>query len=330
MKTAVVGIGSAGRRHIANLLRLRMGDVIAVSEHNCLPSLSIEETPIDTMYSYNLALDSDIDAVIIANPSNLHLDYARRAIAAGKHVYLEKPVAVSTAGVGELIEMAAARGVTVAVGTQNRFHQPLEELHRRLGDGEAGTILQVTANLGEHIEDYHPLEDYRESYTTRQELGGGVLLTQIHQLDYLNWLFGPFKVVYAIGGRRSDLDIDVEDSVSYMLQAADGTPVCGHLDYLQRPKRVSIDVFGSRTSYRWDYFGNRLEITAAELNAETDIIESPFDRNALFVAALKDFFDAITTGRRPRSDLSDGLAALEMADAIRQSCRTGATVELAA
>ena len=331
MKTAVVGTGSIGRRHIGNLLALRMCDVVAVSEHGRRSCLEIDGTAVPVVHDFDTVLtDAGVGAVIISNPTALHLDYTRRAILAGKHVYLEKPASVSADGVSQLIDAATKAGVVVAIGTQYRFNELLVRLRERIHAGDAGLIVSVEAHLGEHIADYHPDEDYRQSYAARSELGGGVLLTQIHQIDYINWIFGPFHSAYAIGGRRSGLEIDVEDCVSYLLHGRDGISVYGHLNYLERPKRVDLTVTGTQGTFAWHYFANSLSFMPAKLDAQEIVEQRTFDRNAMFVATMRDFLDVVRTGGQPRATLEDGCAALRIVDAIKSACRTGHVTKIAA
>lgn len=325
MTVAVVGTGSIGRRHLANLLRLGVRDVIAVSEHNRRVGLEIDGTSIPVVHEYTDVLGPDVEAVVIGNPTSLHRSYLARALAADKHVYLEKPAAESAEGLDKLATQAEKRGLVVAVGTMYRFNGRLVSLERRLAAGAAGRLLSVETMLGEHIADYHPGEDYRQGYAGRAELGGGVLLTQIHQIDWLNWLFGPFECVFAVGDRRSDLEIDVEDNVSYLLRARFGVPVYGHLDYLQRPKRVTLTVTGEDGRFHWDLFADRLEFSPARAQAAPEVETGDDDRNAMFAAAMTDFLDCVRTGRTPRSSLQDGLTALRIVDAIKASLVSGRT-----
>ena len=319
MKIAVVGTGSVGRRHLANLLELGLTELIAVSEHGRKTGLEVAGVQIPVLHDYEDALKASVDAVIICNPTSMHLDYLRRAIESGKHVYLEKPASISADGLNHLIAEADGKKLIAAMGTIYRFNECLEELREKLLAGEHGAVLSVETVIGEHIADYHPGEDYRQSYTARAELGGGVLLTQIHQIDWLNWLFGPFDKVFAIGGHRSSLDIDVEDTVSYLLLSANGTPAYGHLDYLQRPKRAGITVTGTAARLEWDLFDCTLNVTPSQANAPTTTLRSAQDRNSMFVAAMKDFLDAIKKSTRPRATLADGQQALCIVDAIKAS-----------
>jgi len=328
MRTAVIGIGSAGRRHIENLLALGITDIVAISEYNRLAELTIGGTAIQVAHNSEAAFAQDVDIVVIANPTAMHLDLTQQAVKANKHIYLEKPAATSAKGLTELCQDINERDLICAIGTQNRFNPRLEEMRSRLKNGEAGTIYAVHAMLGEHIADYHPEEDYRQSYTARAALGGGVLLTQIHQIDYLNWLFGPFESVFAVGGKRSDLEIDVEDTSSYLLQAANGIAVQGHIDYLQRPKRISVEVLGTKGKFEWDYFENALSFTPVEAKADRETTNSVFDRNAMFLDCMRDFLDCIRNGTQPRANLSDGLTALRIVDAIKESMTTHQSVGL--
>ncbi len=320
MKIVVVGTGSIGRRHLANLAVHRPHDeVLAVSAHHRHDEVAVEGAQVPAVADLDLALATSPDAVFVCNPSILHVDTACRAMQAGAHVYLEKPVATDLAGCTTLVSMAQRTGRVVAVGQQLRFHPLVVDMRERLEAGLLGSLLSVEANLGEHIADYHPGEDFRQSYTARADLGGGVLLTQTHQPDLLTWLFGAPRRVSAIGGRRGDLGIDVEDSVSYLFEGDHGVAVYGHVDYLQRPKRWTITVTGVDGRLTFDYHASTLTHTPSAVGAPAQVEPRPIERNDLFVAALDDFFDSIESDRSPRCSLSDATLTMELIEAIRAS-----------
>jgi predicted dehydrogenase len=328
IRVAVVGTGSISRRHLGNLLQLGVREVVAVSEHSRRGQLCINGVDVPVVHRYGEVLGTAVDAVVIGNPTSLHLGYLWRAIEAGKDVLCEKPVATTTRGIAKVSAAASRRGLIVGVGHQFRFNEKLGGLRSRVMEGELGTMLNVEANLGEHIADYHPGEDYRTSYAARADLGGGILLTQIHLFDLLQWIFGPFARVFAVGGHRTDLELDVEDSVSFLLATSSGLPVLGHLDYLQRPKRFTLAATGTGGRLEWDYHANRLTYTAPALDAVTQHDEAPFDRNAMFIGLMRDFLDAVHERRQPRSTLDDALASLRIVDAVRRSCREGRAVTI--
>lgn len=319
MKIAVIGTGSIGKRHIANLLKLGIRDLVAVSEHSKRETFTIDGTLIPVSHSFSKTLAEKPDAIVIANPTNLHLDYLKKAVAMGCNTYLEKPASISAQGIKEIENSALDKRVTVALGTMYRFNERLVSLKNRVDRGDLGNIICVESIIGEHIADYHPEEDYRLSYTARAELGGGVLLTQIHQIDWLNWIFGPFESVFATGGHASDLEIDVEDNATYMLRTPDGLPTIGHLNYLQRPKRAGITVTGTNGRLEWNLFENTLTVTSGPNHSTAETERSHYDRNAMFVAAMEDFLNSMQNSSAPKSALSDAREALQIVDAIKSS-----------
>jgi predicted dehydrogenase len=317
MRIAVVGTGSVGKRHLANLLTLRRAEVLAVSEFNKHAAVQVDGVSVPVIHSYAQALDQ-CDAVVIANPSSMHLEYLSEAIAAGKHVYIEKPVAPDSAGLADLHAAAQGKKLVIAVGTQFRFNPALRQVKEIIDRGELGRLMTVLACSGEHIADYHPEEDYRTSYAARRELGGGVLLTQIHQIDYLNWLFGSFASVFAREMAMPELGIDVESSVTYLLNNEQGLPVVGHLNYAQRPKNTSMEIIGSAGRITWSYGSNSLTLYKNG-SQQPKVWQTPFNRNTMFLDCMTDFLNAIKNRVEPETTLQAGLAAIRIVESIKKS-----------
>jgi predicted dehydrogenase len=263
---------------------------------------------------------------VVANPTSLHPDTAIRALDAGAHVYVEKPIGTSAADVQVLLARASRSRAIVAVGCQFRFNPGLERLKQVIDGGELGRILHVDVDMGEYLPDYHPGEDYRTGYAARRALGGGVLLTQIHDLNYLRWLFGPLESVYATGGKVSRLEIDVEDSVSMLIRSASGAGLAVHMDYLQRPRTRRMTVTGEDAKVVWDYYANTLTLTSPDGRERELGPGGPLDRNRMFVSTMADFLGAIDRGALPRTTLLDAADDLRVVDAIRESLAANAAV----
>jgi predicted dehydrogenase len=319
MKVAVVGTGAAGRRHLGTLAALGVTDLVVVNEHRPGRPLAVDGASVTTVHHFDDALASTVDAMVIANPTSLHAACAERAVLAGIPVLCEKPLAVDAVEAAHVRDLADELGVTVGVCSQFRFHEQLTELRGELERGSLGGIVDVVASQGEHLADYHPDEDYRESYAARAALGGGVMLTQVHLFDLVQWLVGPFRRVFAVGGRRTDLEVDVEDSVSFLLEGESGVAVRGHLDYFRRPRRFTVEVTGTAGNALWDYYEGALSFSGSVARRST----CTFDRSALFRATLADFLEATRDGRPPRTSADDAVAVLEMVDAARRSLASG-------
>lgn len=312
----VVGTGSAGSRHLRNLQLLGCKNLLAVSEYSKRHEVIVGKEHVPTVDNYDEALQCS-DIIVIANPSSLHYEYLEKAIELDKHVYVEKPVALTPQGLPRLVSLAEKKDLTVAVGTQFRFNPRLLELKALVDSGSLGQVLSVFATSGEHIADYHPGENYRNSYAVRKELGGGVLLTQIHQIDYLNWIFGDFTEVYANELRIPDLEIDVEACVSYNLLAKLGFSVQSHLNYAQKPKFTGLTVSGTLLKAEWLYEENRLTLTDNDGNIET--YENSFDRNVMFFNCMEDFLRSIDNRTAPRCTLRSGHDALKVVAGIKDA-----------
>ncbi len=331
MIIAVVGTGSIGRRHLTNLIALGCHEVIAVSEHQKLDTLEINGLKIPVYHDFSSLLESDnpIDAVFICNPSSMHADYLVRSVAAGKNVYLEKPVAVDLDQIIKTKDFTSPQPVIVAVGNQFRFHPHLVSIKNKIQSGALGEILSAQAVQGEHLADYHPGEDYRQSYAARRELGGGVLLTQIHQIDYLNWLLGPFESVVAVNQEKNSLGLDVEENVSYLLRNTSGVIAYGHVDYLRRPKQAALVIAGTKGTIEWSFYDQSLKW----VGIGEDVVDTSYnsqDRNQLFYDAALDFLESIEQQREPRSTLTDGINSLAIVDAIKQSIASNEPVRIKA
>lgn len=322
MRVAVVGTGSAGCRHLSTLAELGVTELIAVNEHRPGTPLAVDGASVTTVHHFEDALASKLDAVVIANPTSLHADYTERAVLAGVAVLCEKPLALDAVQAARVRSAADDRGVIVGVCSQFRFHEHLVELREELDGGSLGRVVDVVASQGEHIADYHPDEDYRHSYAARAALGGGVMLTQVHLFDLVDWLVGPFVRVFAVGGRRTDLELDVEDSVSFLLEGRSGVAVRGHLDYFRRPRRFTVEVTGTQGNAMWDYYAGMLCFTGNVAHSSA----IAFDRAALFRATVADFLEATRDGRPPRTSAADAVAVLEIVDAARRSLVSG-TIE---
>jgi predicted dehydrogenase len=335
MKILIVGLGSIGQRHARNL-RAIAGDGLDLLAYRVRGRRALvgdtldgpqpdDRTPeqrygIRSFANLDDALAEEPRAVIVANPTAGHLAIARRAVNAGCDVFVEKPLAAEWAGVPALIEEVDRRGLVAMTGYPYRFHPALQRFRQLLDDGAVGSVVAARIEFGEYLPDWHPWEDYRESYAARRDLGGGVLLTQIHDLDYACWLWGLPARVYATGGRLSSLEIDVEDVASLLLEypRPGGTfPVHVQLDYVQRPPVRRSEVIGEKGRLTLDLttggisHGRNDGTIVQELHAA--------DRNDMFMSEMRHFLDCVERRAEPAVTLRAAAASLAVALAARES-----------
>jgi len=279
------------------------------------------------------------NAVIVANPTALHLDVAIPAAQAGCHILLEKPIANSLERVNELREAAQKSGSRILVGFQFRHHPTLLKSRELIQQGALGKVLTVHAHWGEYLPQWHPWEDYRQSYAARADLGGGVIVTLTHPIDYLRFILGEVDSLWSFNGHLSPLELDVEDIAEIGLAFASGAVGGVHLNYVQRPPVHRMEIVGTRGTFRWDNADGILHFHKMPApfgsysdNPPAPVIESfsppeGFDRNQLFVAQTRHFLETVRGESEPVCTLEDGIQALRLALAARESASTGQAVD---
>lgn len=344
MKVLMIGLGGIGQRHTRNL-RALYGESVEIiawrvrrQTHVVTPAMSADksrsveaEYAIATFSTLGEALDQRPKIAFICNPSSMHVPVALKCLRAGCDLFLEKPLADSIESATELVQEAARSQSIVMVGYQLRFHPCVRKLAEVVAGGTLGNLLAVRAVVGEYLPNWHPYEDYRQMYASRADLGGGVILSQIHEFDYLYSIFGVPTRVYALGGKWSDLEIDVEDTASILMEGSmSGRPLPIHLhqDYLQSPPNRQCEVIGDRGRVIMDF--HALTVTHYIRNESNPIVHSfaGFERNQLFLDELSHFMECVRLRQRPLVDLQDGLQSLRMALAAKKSIARQQPVEL--
>ena len=321
MKYLIAGFGSIGRRHFNNLLKLGERDILIYhTHHSTLPENEMAGYPVET--DLRAALAYKPDAVIVSNPTALHLDIAIPAAQCGCHLLIEKPLSHSMAGLDELKQAVDQNHNKVLIGYQYRFHPGFQQLKTLLDEGAIGEPLSARAHWGEYLPNWHPWEDYKQGYAARPELGGGVVLTLSHPLDYLRWLLGEVDSLWAFTSHMG-LNIPVEDTAEISMRFANGALGSVHLDYLQRPASHWLEIIGSLGTLRWDNADGitRLSKVSQDDSAvEVQEIYPPegFERNWMFLEELRHFRDVLQGEAEPRCTLQDGVMALRLALAARQ------------
>jgi predicted dehydrogenase len=333
MKIMIAGLGSIGRRHLRNLLALGERDILLYrTQRSTLPEDELAGYPVET--ELEAALAQQPEAVIISNPTALHLEVAIPAARAGgqginRCLMLEKPVAGSMERIPELESAVRESGARVLVGFHFRYHPGLRRLRELLATGEAGRPLSVRAQWGEYLPGWHPWEDYRQGYSARPDLGGGVVLTLSHPLDYLRWLFGEVEALWAFTGKNSDLELQVEDTAEIGLRFASGVLGSLHLDYNQRPPSHFMEVVTTQGTLRWDNLSGEVMVYR-NATGDRQVYPPPvgFERNELFLAEMRHFLQVARGEAEPLCSLADGVHALRLALAVHDSQQQGKLIYL--
>jgi len=342
-KFLIAGLGSIGRRHFRNLVSLGEKDIVLLRSHRAtLPEDELAGYPVETDLREALK-NHKPDAVIVANPTSLHLDTAIPAAEAGCHILLEKPISYSTERLGQLEKVVKKSGSKILVAFQFRFHPGLIRAKQLISDGEIGRVISAHVHFGEYLPAWHPWEDYRKGYAARADMGGGVVLTQCHALDYLPWLVGKVKSVWGFTAKLSDLEVDVEDTAKIGLRFESGALGSLHLDFNQQPPSHRFEVIGTKGTLKWDLSNGATRIYRASPESlaistgmgikaggegEAYPLADGWERNLMFLEQMKHFVAVVRGEVEPICTLDDGVRVMKLISAVHQSQNTGRLIEL--
>jgi predicted dehydrogenase len=337
VRILIAGLGAIGQRHARNLRALRGDGVELLAyrrrglRHVVTESLGRDDSRdvesalgVKSFDDLGVALATKPDGVFICTPTSQHLEIALRAAGSGCHLFIEKPVSNTLEGVEALVATVARHRLVALVGCQWRFHPCVKSLRALLAAGTLGALRSAEIEYAEYLPDWHPYEDYRQSYAARAELGGGVVLTHIHDYDLAWWLFGPPSSVRATGGHQSALEIDVEDTVDATLDTRAG-PVRVRQTFASRKPRRRITVRGERGTATLDLIAARLSYSPPELAPEEHYED--YQRNELFLAEVAHFLSCVEGTAAPTIPLSEGVAVLKVALAVKQAMQSGDVVK---
>ncbi|MGI0057302.1 MAG: Gfo/Idh/MocA family protein, partial [Nitrosarchaeum sp.] len=254
MKAIVVGYGSIGQRHVRNLLKFKDMEIII-----CTKRIHINlkhKNRIKVFKSLEESLNEKPDIGFITNETSLHVPTCIKLASRGIDLLIEKPLSNSDKEINKLLKIVKNKKIVTLMGCNLRFNPFIQKIKELISTNQIGRIISVQVNCATFLPDWHPYEDYRSSYAARNELGGGVILTVIHEIDYLYWFFGNVKEIFSISGKFSDLSLNVEDLSASLLRFKNNIIAELHLDYFQRPNSRSCKIIGTKGVIQWDEESN--------------------------------------------------------------------------
>jgi predicted dehydrogenase len=276
----------------------------------------------------NQALASNPHAVLICNPSSLHLPIAIQVAHAGCHLFIEKPLSHSWDGIEDLLSVIREKKLVTLMGFNLRFHPGLKLTKSLVEEGGIGRVLNIRAQVGQYLPDWHPWEDYHQGYSARRDLGGGVILDLIPELDYVRWLVGEVCQIACFAGHVSDLEIETEDVAEILLHFENGVIGNVHMDYIQRSPSRTCRIVGEEGNIVWDYYANEVRLFETRKPGWQVFRQEGFERNDMFVAEMQHFLACLEGRESPVVDVEEGAKILRLALAARESAETGGICQL--
>jgi len=333
-KLLVVGCGSIGQRHAENAGKIAETAVFDVDTEVAETTATL--LGVHLFASLDEGLSWGPDGVIVATPNHTHLEVARAAVAAGADVLIEKPISHNSIGVAEFLNEAEGSGRRVFVVCNMRFHPGVSALKEHLD--RVGRPLYARAHFGHYLPNMRPGSDYRDLYCARRDLGGGVILDVIHELDYLMWFFGPVSRVMCEAATLSDLDIDVEDFACMCLRHENNVFSEIQMDYLRPFKRRGCEIVGDEGMLLWQSEGKDPEecnvrlfrkergVWETLLHIDNHDVIQPYEKMlACFLDTLEGKETSLLHGTEAATELSIALSALKLVESNNRKSFTAQT-----
>jgi predicted dehydrogenase len=275
--------------------------------------------------------DKDIGAVMLALPNELHFEFAERAAGAGKHIYIEKPIASTMTDALAIAALESAHGVHIAVGHCARLLTGIRAIRQGIDAGNLGKVSQIEANFSNDRGLRLTPQDWR--WYSERSPGGSLSQIAIHQFDTLRFLGGDIAAVSASAGRHSPAGAEVEDQWIVAVHFADGK-VGTVISSWTSPGTFSVRATGADALMFYDI--DQTHWAAPEMLHENATLylqargKGPGGRQAISVPAgnmyrdeLKIFTDCVVRGSPCELSAANGCQALAAVYAALKSAKEG-------
>jgi predicted dehydrogenase len=337
MNALFLGLGSIGQRHLRNLRSINKKiNIFAVRKKFFTPSLNNKNNIIKSniQKKFNIKYFSSlkelkkenikIDIAFICTPSSFHVDEAIWLIKEKINIFVEKPLGSSNKNVNKLKRLLNKNSnLKHMMGYQLKFNPIILKLKSLLDKKFIGDIWYINIHHGENINDFHPYEGYEHSYAARKDQGGGVILCQIHEIDYLMFLFAGYKINIqnSYSNKITDLKINVEDTftTNLILKKNNKKTLCNiHLNFYERPKKRRIEILGKLGKITCDLHSGDIFVYKGPLVKK---YQFKFDRNDIFIKQLKYFLNSIKKNKKIAKtyDVLNGIKSLNLALQLKKN-----------
>jgi predicted dehydrogenase len=298
MKVLVIGLGSIAEKHIRALKNIDpLAEIFALRSR----STDFKEGVIN-IYELNNA-PSDIDFIIISNPTNCHATTIEKVLGLQKPLFIEKPVLHSLEKTQALGEKIRQSQLLTYIGCNMRFHPLIGYLKEHVSGKR---INEVNVYCGSYLPEWRPNRDFRTIYSANRNMGGGVHLDLIHELDYVHYIFGKPNEVQSAKRSASSLEIDAIDYANYLL-SYDEFSVNIILNYYRRDSKRYIEIIFDDATWHADL----LNSTITDLCTEKKIFSHPKRMADTYFDQMNYFIECIQSNTAPMNDFSEAAEILK-------------------
>ena len=320
MKVLIIGYGSIAKRHIDNLISLTNCQIVVctkqkqdnfLKKRNCIVISSIIK-----------CIKEKPDIAFITNETKFHVNTAIRLAKFGIPLFIEKPLSNSMNRVNELESIVKEKRIVTMVGCNLRFHPCIKRLKKLISSNKIGEIISVHSENGSFLPDWHPYENYTKGYAGRVDLGGGVTLTNIHEIDYLYWLFGNVKEVYSIVRKLSNLQITADDFSLMLIQFKNKIIANIHLNFFEKPSSRYCKIIGNNGIIFCNLITNEIKIYSCKKKKWSKELKlKKYDYNDMYVEEIRHFLNCVRTKKMTINSVSNSIHSLQVVLSAKKSSK---------
>jgi len=337
MRFGIIGCGRIAPRHADSLMEIPGTELVQVCDviENRARYFS-EKYGVKYCLDYHeLLANPEIDIINICTPSGLHASMAVDALKAGKHVIVEKPMAMSVADADWMISTAKEMNRKLCIVLQNRYNPPMQDFYHAVHDGKIGRVLLGSVT----VRWYRPQEYYNDGWHGTKAMDGGALMNQsIHHVDALQWLMGiPVESVFAYTATLAH-QIEAEDVGVVTVRFTNGALATIEGSTVTYPQNLeaSVSLFGEKGSLKVGGTALNRKIfwkIEGELEHEKELltreeIDPPSVYGASHRHVIEDMIHAVIAGREPQTNGLEGRKSLLLVTAMYESARAGRMISI--
>lgn len=333
-KILFIGLGGAGQRHLRIFYDLLPSttEFYAFRSKKTTPLLnsdfSVNENK-TIKEKYNLTIFDSIeeafsispDLTIISTPTSLHLNPMLNALKIKSAVFVEKPWSNGTTDFKKFSKSVLLNKTPFHISFQKRFNPKFQEIFLLIKNDKIGKILTATFNVFSNVRVWHPYENWKDLYAVNSKLGGGVLLTEIHEIDLTYWFFGLPKEVFCSGGNMCEEILDIEDTVNIIL-IYENFSIQINLCFMHKKQSRSFNIAGSRGDVSWSDSKDELKIEFFNNEKDSKNDDQVVLNDDMFYNQARKFLDDWDENDTIKS-LNSASSSLAIVEAAKKSMKSG-------
>jgi len=329
VKIVICGFGSSGRRFLSLVKSWNpLADILVYSSQVLEPVGHRATKNLDDVTAF------DPDLAIVCGSATARVEVITALTPTLRGLFVEKPVAADLRDAEAMLSTVDHLDCVVQVGYNLRFSESLRDFKRRVTTEELGAVHSVRVETGQFLPTWRPQRDYQSTVSAQAARGGGVLLELSHEIDYVQWIWGPIEWVSAFTGLQSELEIDVEDTAHLVVgfpPERNKKQIVGqlNLDFVRHDHRRTVTALCANGSLRWDGVAGRAEVWA-EGSGEWETVCTDDPGGSTYDLEWHSFIAAVENSQPPEVSLEEGVSVVQVIEAARISASAGGSKTIVA